>query len=150
MRSGFTLIEILVAFGVVVFLAALTLSFDPLSYQRNMLSGEEDTLITLLQTARMEAMTNVDHVPHGVAFYPYDHPNSYVLFEGSSYATRVVSADDVVDGSSAVTFTITAPSEIVFDQLSGDASYEGSFGVENADGTDTKTISVNHEGQISW
>lgn len=150
MRSGFTLIEIIVVFALVSFVALLTLSIDPLSYELNSFGSEVDTIAELLQTAREDALANIDQLPHGVALHPPDHPNADVLFEGSSYANRVVAKDEVISGSFPLALSSTTPTEVVFSQVSGDSNFEGDLLFSDPQTGAAKVISLNHVGRISW
>jgi prepilin-type N-terminal cleavage/methylation domain-containing protein len=141
-NRGFTLIEILVVMALIaiVFGFSSVVGFD--SYRKNSLKAERDTLISALQKARSQAINNVNDIKHG--FY-FDGTN-YILFNGPSYASRNVAQDLIVEKNSAITVSGTA--EIIFDQLTGNASPTGDIIL--GDGVSSSSVSVNQEGRINW
>ncbi len=162
---GFTLMEILVVLVVVGTIASFSLFVDIRNYHSDAFRAERTTLITLLQTARANALNNVGEMPHGVAIFPNDHPNSYVLFDGADYATSNNSTHQIIDAGYHVVFDVDSPTQIIFCQLSGDivTSIQESTRCDDAvnryDGKivliDTERglpfdITLNHEGGISW
>ncbi len=147
-KQGFTLIETLVVLATLVLVAGLVLFFDLNNYRGSAFRAERSTIITVLESARANALNNIDQASHGVAIHPPDHPDSYVLFEGSSYAASDISTREVIDASYPVTIT---PIEVIFSQLSGNANYDGTIAlVDAARNNFTFTISVNREGRIHW
>ena len=154
-KRGFTLIETLIVLGTVAFLISLSLFFDMNSYRGAALRAEESTIVIALQTARADSLNNVHQSPHGVALYPADHPNSYVIFEGQSYAGRVIERDVVLDAGYFVQLTQTSPLEVDFEQLTGNAmvggaNYDGDIGLVDPARQMNVSIHINHEGGISW
>lgn len=146
MRNGFTLIEILVVLGITTVLASVLLFADMTTYKRSALREERARLVTLLERARAQAMTNVHQSPHGVRITT----GGYVQFEGDSFATAHHDHDVTVQTVYPVVFTKSSPNEIVFSQLSGDANYEGGIVLSDPNSRATVVFSINHEGAISW
>jgi prepilin-type N-terminal cleavage/methylation domain-containing protein len=144
---GFTLIEMLVVIGLVTAFASLSLFIDLNSYRGDAFRAERNTVVTLLQRARADALNNIGQDPHGVAIFPADHPHSYVLFAGADYAASPGSTREVFDMSYAIELT-AGPNEIVFQQLSGATAYDGSLTLRDTErGMDT-VITINKEGLI--
>ncbi len=147
-NRAFTLIEILIVIGILSVLGAMTLFIDLGSYRGDAFRAERDTVVTLMQKARADALNNIDEAPHGLALFPADHPKSYVLFDGTTYAADPAS-HDVVDASYDVGLAPGTPSEVVFEQLSGDANYSGAVTLVDPNRTLSFDIDINQEGMIS-
>jgi Tfp pilus assembly protein FimT len=138
--TGFTLIEItlVIALIIIIFGFGLTISFD--SFRKNYLKTERDTLISVLQKARGEAINNVNDTQHGFYFDGTD----YVLFEGSSSP-----GTQELKITKNPSITISGLTEVVFEQLSGDANSVGDIIL--SDGINPAvTININQEGRINW
>ncbi len=146
---GFTLTEMLVVIGIIVMFIGVSLFIDMNNFRGNAFRGERAILVTLLQTARADSLNNIDQMPHGIALFPADYPNSYVLFEGSNYTASDPSLREPTDAQYPVTFT-DSPSEVVFSQLSGNANYDGDIVMNDTQRGLSATISINKEGRISW
>jgi len=141
--TGFTLIEItlVIALIIIIFGFGLTISFD--SYRKDNLKAERDTLISVLQKARNESINNLNNTPHGFYFDGTD----YILFDGSSYASRDASRDLKIVKNPSI--TIGGLTEIVFEQLDGNANPIGDITL--SDGINPViSININQEGRINW
>lgn len=148
-REGFTFIEILVVIGIVSAFASLSLLVDFNSYRGDAFRAEVSSLGGALQTARANALNNINEEKHGVAIHP-DGYDGYVIFQGTSYATRNTSLDAQIKASYGVTISPTSPMEIVFDQLSGTTNYDGDIMLIDPNRAMNAALSINHEGRISW
>jgi len=141
--SGFTLIETVVALSIIALVATLGFFMTIDQYKTYALDSDLNTLGSILQQARSMAMNNINSADQGV----YIGGGNYILFQGSSYASRTVAYDEATKISSFV--TITGPTEIVFKRLRGDLSV-GSGQIVLGNGSSTRTITLNNEGAISW
>jgi prepilin-type N-terminal cleavage/methylation domain-containing protein len=149
LEKGFTLMEMLVVIGLVGVIATMSLFIDINSFRGDAFRTEVNSLGIALQTARADALNNVDQKQHGVAINPGGY-DGYVIFEGNTYDTRDTSKDEDTKSSYKVMFTPTSPTEIVFEQLSGNANYEGDITLLDPNRNITAVISTNYEGKISW
>ncbi len=149
-KNGFTLIELLVVLVLVIVVGrfALIVSFD--RYRRASYHVDRAYLIAALERARSLALNDVCEggscaggVSHGVSI----RPDSYVIFQGASYATRDPSFDEVVEANS--TIVRSGLSEIVFAPESGDVSQSGAIVLVDSSGR-TSTTTIGSYGQISW
>ncbi len=148
---GFTLAEIVIVMAIFSILAVSLLFLDLNNFRGDSFRAEVTTIGTLLQTARANSLNNIDQAPHGVAFFPFDYPHSYVLFEGESYGLRDATRDQVFDASYPILFAATAPTEVVFSQLSGDAPITSiSMKDSQRPAVPSRFITINSEGGISW
>lgn len=149
-QRGFTLIEMLIVIGIILVIAGAPLFIDLTSYRADAFRAERAAIVTALQKARADALNNIDQEPHGVAFFPADHPKSYVVFEGDTYAVSDPVKREVFDENYPVAFGATSPDEVVFSQLDGSAGFSGDIAVVDSQRGITAAITVNHEGAISW
>lgn len=142
-RKGFTLIETLVALGILASLAGLGFFMSIGQYKTYVLDSDMNTLGSLLQRARSLSMNNVNSAEHGV----FITGGNYILFQGSSYASRNTTYDEPTPISRFV--SASGPAEIVFRRLRGDlAAGTGDIVLDNGSGT--RIITLNGEGRISW
>ncbi len=148
-QAGFVFIELLVVIGIIVLLTSLSLFIDVNSYRGDAFRAEVRSLASALQRARADALNNIGEEKHGVAIHPGGF-DGYVIFDGASYAARNSSLDVPIAASYRVTLSPSSPVEIVFDQLSGNANYDGDIEVIDPNRAMTATISINYEGRISW
>jgi prepilin-type N-terminal cleavage/methylation domain-containing protein len=141
--AGFTLLELLIVMGLfaIILSFGLAIGFD--SFRRDTLKTERTNLVSALQKARSQAVNNIDNNMHG--FY-FDGAN-YIVFEGTSFATRDTSRDLFIPRNSTISLS-GLPHGVVFEQLSGDATPAGVIVLE--DGISSTTISINEEGRIEW
>jgi prepilin-type N-terminal cleavage/methylation domain-containing protein len=152
---GFTLIELLVVMGIISILLGLSLFVDLNSYRGDAFRAEVGALGVALQTARADALNNINEAKHGVAIHPGGY-NGYVVFQGDNYAARNVALDVSIDASYTVTISPSSPTEVVFSQLSGNAvtalglDYDGDITFTDPNRAVTAVITINHEGKISW
>lgn len=141
--------EMLMVIGLVALIATLTLFMDINSYRGSAFRSEVGAIGTAMQTARADSFNNINEAKHGVAFLP-SGVDGYVIFEGNSYALRDTSKDVLIKASYNVDFAPSAPSEIVFEQLSGDANYSGDITIIDPIRNMSANINTNSEGKIAW
>ncbi len=91
---GFTLIEMLVTLGLMGMVLATGVLMSTDGFIRARVRSDRDLYVTVLRKARMEAMTGTTEgtppADHGVMTLQ----DTYVLFEGTSYASRNSAADE--------------------------------------------------------
>lgn len=146
-HAGFTLIEVLVVLALLGTVLGATLFFTTSTYQRTAFLSERDSLISVLQNARGKALNNVNQRKHGVAIFPVSY-TGYVLFEGDTFLSSDISSRTYTPSAYHITFDDLKPAEIIFDQLSGNASYDGQITLIDGNRLATTSIFVNYEGAI--
>lgn len=140
--AGFTLIEILITVGILTILSGVGLFLSMDFYRGYSFNYERNLLVSILQKARSESMANINQSAHG--FY-YDGSN-YIIFEGNSYSAG--NPKNKIFPSAKSVSVICSPScEIVFQQLSGDAT---AADITISGNSKTTIISLNEEGRINW
>ena len=153
---GFTLVEILITIVilVVIFSFGLFISFD--FYRSYASHSEKNIIVSVLQKARNQSLSNINQTRHGVYF---SDPLTYTIFECPSLTPQCTSytadpsTDVTINPSYGVSVTGT-PFEVVFDQLNGSCVTTNCLTTPlsitiNADGK-TQVITVNSEGRIDW
>jgi prepilin-type N-terminal cleavage/methylation domain-containing protein len=147
---GFTLIEVLIVVSLITMIAGLTLFFDVSSFRRTAFNAELATLAVALQTARADALNNIDQLPHGVKIYPGSY-RGYVVFEGADYSHRDTTKDVSIPSMYTVAVAPSSPDEVVFKQLSGEASTTNyTLALFDTNRNASGTVLMNTEGLIDW
>ncbi len=163
-QKGITLIEILVVIGLIAIVAGFTLATTFDAFRGYGYRNERDILISSLHKARSQAVSNIcigspctEGKPHGVHIDsdPVSHlVLHYVIFQGTTYAGRDVTADETLNSNYAV--STTGLTDIVFTELSGDptGASVGTVTISDPNGVHqgalASAISMNAEGQIVW
>ena len=145
-QKGFTLVEILIAIGIFLVLAALSLGIGVDTVRRATVASERTLLVEILERARSRAMNNIGEVPHGVVVTSTD----FVLFRGAVYSPSDASNEV---SERAANITVSGPTDPVlvrFAQLSGavDPSEAGDIVLSN--GEQTAIVGINTAGRIDW
>ena len=140
-QAGFSLIEIIIAMGILIMLLGISTPFLVSYYQRYQLDVERSAFVSYLRQARSLSMDGRGTNNHGV----YIASAQFTVYEGTNYATRLTAKDQIFARSESV--TITGPSEIIFKYLSGNAS---SVSYTLASPTKTGKIKINIEGRIDY
>ena len=149
-NAGFTLIEIALVIGLVTVVASVGMFFDFDSFRAHSFYADRDTLISTLQHARAEAISNIcrgscdNGLPHGVKILS----DRFIIFQGADYVSADHNQDAVIDAN--INIEHGGLDEIVFSQLSGDTVFPGEIVLTDNLGGRKSIISINSEGQILW
>ncbi len=168
-NQGLTLIEILVAVAILVIVLAFGMSINFNAYTRGIFQGEESKIVSALERVRSQALNNVciggactDGKKHGLCYE--SGIKKYIMFQGSTYASRDSAVDIAIDANSNITISSTPPNilacttgpGIVFNQLTAKlypqlspATAEVDISVDDGTGS-PKHIKINNEGRINW
>lgn len=142
MIKGFSLLEALIAITVLVLIMATATPLVVNYYTVYRIITAQQDLMSVLRKAQALSTSN----QYKDSFGAYIASDKYILFRGSSYASRTVAFDEEVLRPEAV--SITGLGEVVFTRLSGRPSATGTITLTSND--ITKTITVNDEGRINW
>ena len=152
-RPGFTLIELIVVFGVLLTLFAVTSVNLLNSQRRSSQSSAISSLVADLKSQQTKAMSGdtegratTDH--YGL----YIQASSYTLFHGSGYSSSD-SANVVINTNDNIQFSTTFPSSsLIFTKGSGEilnfVSGSNTISVIDPSGSPTKVIQFNKYGVI--
>lgn len=142
-NSGFTLWEITIVLAIMAVLFSVGLFANMELYRQRVLGAERDTIVSVLKRARSEAQNNINEAGHGVYF---GSASNYVIFQGTTYASRNPAYDENFDRSSGL--TLSGPAEVDFSPLDASSNVSGTISVSN--GMQSAGISVNYEGMVNW
>jgi len=142
--TGFTLTEILVVIGMVSIFAAFGMFVSMDFYRSFSFRAEQNIAVSVLMKARSSALANIEETTHGVHF----KPDRYILFQGT-YVDGNPLNEEIL---SAPTVTNSGITEVVFEQLTGSASFDppGANILTITSGVKNFTITLNGEGRIEW
>ena len=115
------------------------------AYHSYNFKSEQNLVLSLLQKARSQSMSNINQVPHGLHVNQSLH--QYTLFQGVDYTHRDTGFDLVYDGST--NYSLSGLSDVIFTQLSGDSNTAGNIILDDRIHPQAKII-LNNEGQINW
>jgi len=141
-QSGFSLIEIMVGMGILVFLMGFGLIMSMDFYRTYAFHSDEQIVVSILQMARTRALSNINQSSHGVHFDSAGH--ELVIFEGSTYDASNPTNENI---PLSERLGVTWPSDVVFAQNSGNTTAQT---VSIVDGPKTLTITVNEHGSINY
>lgn len=147
--SGFTLIEVLVVLSIITVLVSVSLFFDVSSYRGDAFRAERNVLVVAMQTARADALNNINQEMHGVAINPAGY-DGYVIFEGNDYASSNPLLRTEIPAIYPVMLDASSPGEVVFTQLSGNANYTGEIKLIDTQRNASTSIVINYEGKIGY
>ena len=153
-KKGFTLIELLIVIGIFVIIIATAFTINGGILANTYLDTNTEQIIQTLRLAQMRSITRVNDSQWGVYF---DEDiggtnDKFVLFKGTTYATRDASYDIVTELPDIISLSNISLSgggvDIVFAKLSGDSFTDGSIQISDNLGN-SNTISVNAKGLIA-
>lgn len=140
MRSGFTLLEVLIAIALLGVLASFVIPVGVQFYQTETLTDTAENVANTLRRARLQAFTQKHDASFGVKILS----TGFTLFEGISYANRSASEDEAFNFPVGVTASGT--DEITFLKFSGEPSVTGTVTL-NLGGA-SRSITVAPQGVI--
>lgn len=142
-KRGFTLVEVLLSISIITVLVGLSLPVYASFHNRNDLDLTAQTIAEALRRGQTYSRGSSGDSQWGV----HVSSASAVLFKGTSYASRDVSYDETVIIPASM-----APSgltDVLFSRLSGYPNTTGSITL-TSNTTDTRTISINAKGMVSY
>lgn len=155
-NRGISLIEIIIVIGLFGVVASLGTFVSITDFQNNSFRDERDLLVIALEHARALAMHNIcegictDGKAHGVHIETNAGVISqFIIFQGTLYNKNNPSNIIIEVGKNfSKIITLTGPTDIYFQQLSGSADPTTFTLSDNL--THSSIVSINDEGQISW
>jgi prepilin-type N-terminal cleavage/methylation domain-containing protein len=143
-KKGFTLIEILLVVGIAIIIFFLSAPFGLNFYRTQILNETQSDVVSALQTARHNSILQKNDSPFGVHF----ETDSYTIFQGSTYASRDTTQDQVFNLTGDIEISgPDADNEILFSKLTGGTTDTGTTTITY--GELSKEILVTDIGLIS-
>ncbi len=144
-KKGFTLVEIILAITIIIFLAGLVVPTGIRFYQTQQLDTATDGIIQALRRAQLKAMSQGDN-NFGV-YVGSGQTGQYFLFTGNSYENRT--DEEIFGASNNISFS--GVSEVLFSKTQGKPTITGTGDdIVLTQGTETKTININEAGRINF
>jgi prepilin-type N-terminal cleavage/methylation domain-containing protein len=149
-QGGFTLIEMVMAIGLMGVLAAFSYPVFGNLFTRSDLDSARSTLVQAIRRAEVNAQSqDGDSIAGGTQYWGVDvQSGTITVFRTASDFTNRVSSDDVTY-SYASTVTINPHTDILFNRVTGYPASVASFTLTIADGTNG-SVSVNGKGMVSY
>lgn len=132
--------ELVVVMGIVAIIGLATLPMGINFIRRQNLDDTTDMVVSLLRQAHTQTVLKKYDAAYGVKLLS----DSYVLFQGSSYNSRVQSYDLVTPVSGSISFS--GITEIVFEQYTGLPNVDGVIMITS--GSETRSIDINEQGTV--
>ncbi len=141
---GFTLTELLITIAISAILAVVAVPIYGNLQVSSQLNETSSLLIQTIRTARENSEASVNNSAHGIKI----NEHSYILYQGSSYATRQANYDRITELDS----TLTLSSNLTDDEV----NFSKGLALPNHTGViilthdlgNTKNISINTFGLI--
>ena len=153
-KSGFTLIEIIVVVTILSIISTIVISNFPLFNKRTDVENNIQEFANVLRLAQNKTLSSENNSQHGVYINTAVSPNRYVLFKGTSYATRDSDFDQNYSLTKTVEFfgiSLGGASEIVFSKLGGDSAQSGNISIRLiSDTSQIKTVYIANSGVIDF
>lgn len=145
-QAGFTFIEVMIVIAITLFFAGMGIFLSTDVYRSSLFRADADSVVSVLQRARNRAINNINESTHGV----HITTSGYTIFQGPTFDQNDLKNEFVPIGS-GYTFTPAVPIDIVFQQLSGEANFNGSLVVTNISKNPIPmTVNINNEGRIDY
>ena len=142
MKSGFTLIELIIVIAISIFLVAIFFPIGLNFYQIQVLNGGTDSIVWLLKQAQSSAISQKNDSAFGL----YLAQNQAILFQGNNYQGREASQD--INVAIPLSVRIAGLQEIDFAKKTGLPAQTGSIFLSLAGRSEE--IQINSIGLISY
>lgn len=147
-KAGITLLEILIALGILAFIGVITFNVFSNFRHTSALNSATEEGVSLLVEARSQTLSSQNAMQYGVHF----ESGRMVLFQGSSYVSGDP-ANQVVPLPAGVEISTISlgggGSEVVFQRLTGQTSNFGTVTFRStSDPTKTRIINIQQAGAV--
>lgn len=150
--KSFTLIEILIVIGILALLIAMAFPAFRSFQAESDLNDSVNGTINALRLAQSKTLASEEASQWGIYFSTSTAFHQYTLFQGASYASRVISSDEVYDFPGSVevyNINLGGEPEVVFDRLIGSTNQFGDISLRlKTDPTKKQTIYIENSGQV--
>lgn len=132
--------EFLIVGATIILLSGLFLPMGFGFFRTQNVDEAREDVITILRRAQSQALFQKNDSSFGAKFLA----DSYILFQGNSYAARQQSEDEVFIIPPGI--TISGLGEVVFRKFTGIPDVTGVVNI--ASGSYTKNIDINNQGKV--
>lgn len=154
------MIEILIAIAILAIIIGLGLFVGFDFYKSYSFHSEKSVIVSSLQKARNQSLSNINQTRHGVHFEAAPSLK-YIIFEcpinNPKCTDYTASSTDIIISSSygiSIISPSSLPFDVVFDQLSGSCvspnCLTNPLDITISDGIKSYNVFVNSEGRIDW
>jgi type II secretory pathway pseudopilin PulG len=155
-QKSFTLIELLVIVGIMITLTAISVPAFHFFQSESKLSNSAEEITNALRLTQNKTLASEKASQWGVYFTTSTQPHQYTLFEGSSFASRATSSDEVHQLPKLIEIyeiDLWGGNEVIFEKVTGYTSSTSQIGKVSIrlkdEPSKTKTIYVENSGLIS-
>ena len=153
MKKGFTLIEFLIVIVILMVMIILSVSMFSFFMKKSDLDSVVNNIISVVNFAKNKTLASEGAKQYGIYFDTVANPDRYILFQGSSYALREISLDEIHNFPVKIeisSFSFAGlGSEVVFNRLTGTTGNSGSLIVSSSATSSSKTIYIYPSGETS-
>lgn len=153
-KTGFSLLEIVVVLAVLALILAIAMSTYLSNQQLPQLNNATQEIINILRLAQNQTIASKQNSQYGVYFDTSTLPERYVLFKGSSYASRDTAFDQIYTIPVSAEFyqvNTGGANQVVFDKLTGSTENTGNISLRlTGDHSQTKILYVDSSGIIGF
>lgn len=140
--KGFTLVEVIISFGIVAVIAGMSAPVYKIMQQKNDLATAEFAVASTLRRAQLLAQAAKGDSDWGVHIENYQ----ITVFKGQDYSSRDVNSDEVFSISPHI--STSGLTDIIFNQLTGFPELTGLITLSAPD--DSRNITINERGSIEY
>ena len=152
-QSGFTLIELVVVFGILLMISGLV-TFSLISNQRiASVTSAIDGLVSDMSSQQTKAMLGAG-ASNGISYGIYFQADKYVLFQGKIYDPLDTNNFTVEIDSGLTISSILLSNPLIFSAGTGTVSaflngQDNSISIQDKQGTKTEALTINRYGVIT-
>ncbi len=153
-QRGFTVTELLVVVSVLSIVIVLLLSSASIFNEESTINSSTNDVFSTISFAKNKTVASEGASQYGVYFSSTTQPNQYVLFQGSSYASRNILFDEIhilpknIEFSN-LNFSISG-NEVVFDRLTGTTDNNGFVVISSTEDNIDRIIYLYSSGEIGF
>ncbi len=154
LQTGFTFIEVIIVVLILSVLVAITVSDFVFWSKRIDVDNTTQEFANILRLAQNRTLSSEGSSQYGVYLNTTTSPHQYVMFKGTSYATRDTSADQIYLLQQMLEFfniNLGGGNEIVFNKLTGASQQSGNLSIRSKlDTSQIKTVYIDSSGTVSF
>ena len=153
-QKGFTLFEVVIVIFILAILSTVVIGSIIGFSKKAELDSASEEFINILRFAQNSTVSSENSSQYGVYVDTTTIPDRYILFRGTTYATRITSFDRIYVLPQKVEFSsvdVGGGDEIVFEKVSGFTAQAGSVSLRLIqDTSQVKTAYISSAGVIDF